>query len=194
MPSDLGVAVWSWGQNPKVTPQDVKSYQMRGWCVWPLPGSKLGEDRGRLWESMEISQETAEDLCLQFGEPGPISLNTCRTLPPEGSSSPRLVLMIRDQGLRACFWDYLLLFCAVGVLSFPKGEFPGRMAHSLLHVDALAGKRTEAEIWDWLYGWGSCLFKATSYLSPLKPPKKTQKILEWPLISSAPGGGPETLK
>ena len=52
---------------------------------------------------MEISQETPDDLCLQFGEPGPINLNACRTLPPEGSSSPRLVLVIRDQGLRACF-------------------------------------------------------------------------------------------
>ena len=69
----------------------------------PPPGSKLGEEQGRLWDSMEISQETADDLCLQFGEPGPISLNTGRTLPPEGSSSPHLVLMIRDQGLRACF-------------------------------------------------------------------------------------------
>ena len=68
------------------------------------------------------------------------------------------------------------------------------MAHSLLYVDALAGRRTEVEIWDWLYGWGSCLFKAASYLSPLKPPKKTQKILKWPLISSAWGGGPEELK
>lgn len=34
----------------------------------------------------------------------------------------------------------------VGVLSFPMGEFPGTMAHSLLHADALAGKRTEGEI------------------------------------------------
>lgn len=68
----------------------------------PLPGSKLGEEQ-EAWESMEISQETEDDLCLLFGEPRPISLNTCRTLPPEGSSSPRLVLMIRDQGLRMCF-------------------------------------------------------------------------------------------
>lgn len=104
--------------------------------------------------------------------------------------------IFNDKGLRfrVCFWDYLLLFRACWGFVFPWGWIPCIMAHSLLYVDALAGKRTEVEIWDWLYGWGSCLFKATSYLSPLKPPKKTQKILKWPLISSAWGEGPEELK
>lgn len=46
-----------------------------------------------------------------------------------------------------------IIFCEsfAGVLSFPEGEFLGTMDHSLL-LAVFAGRRTEAEIGDWLYG------------------------------------------